>query len=242
MTTTLDLVFAVVVGIVWPVFEWRVSWPAFQRRARTDPSRARMAEYFSTLVIQWTLAVACFLLLRHEGRSLGSIGVTGVTGWRLAVAIAPSFLLAAALAWNIGALRRSARARTVVRGQAERMGHFNALLPRRADEAAWFIAISITAGICEELLFRGFLWKTLANGIGLWPAAVVACALFGLLHAYQGQKGVINTTLVGVAMTAFVAITGSVIPAMVLHALIDIQSGSLSYIALRPESAVLPAA
>jgi membrane protease YdiL (CAAX protease family) len=47
--------------------------------------------------------------------------------------------------------------------------------------AAWGVAM-LALGFGEEFLFRGYLLKTLGEGIGFWPAAVVLSSLFGLVH------------------------------------------------------------
>jgi membrane protease YdiL (CAAX protease family) len=43
--------------------------------------------------------------------------------------------------------------------------------------------ISATAGVCEEMLFRGFLQNLLMRHLGTWPGLLLASAVFGLVHA-----------------------------------------------------------
>src|SRR5262249_43179689 len=67
------------------------------------------------------------------------------------------------------------------------------LLPNNAAERAAWIVLSLTAGVCEEILFRGFLIRFLHGGVLVLPAAgalAVSSLVFGLGHAYQGFKGV----------------------------------------------------
>ena len=101
-----------------------------------------------------------------------------------------------------------------------------ALLPRTATERRMFALLALTAGICEELLYRGFGLAALrwaAPGIGNAALIVVTAAAFGLAHLYQGRMGVALTGLVG-AYFAWIAIsTGSLVPVMVLHALLDLR-------------------
>ena len=89
-----------------------------------------------------------------------------------------------------------------------------------------FALLALTAGICEELLYRGFGLAALrwaAPGIGNAALIVVTAAAFGLAHLYQGRMGVALTGLVG-AYFAWIAIsTGSLVPVMVLHALLDLR-------------------
>ena len=44
------------------------------------------------------------------------------------------------------------------------------------------LVVSITAGVCEELLYRGFLMAHLASFFGTWPAVLSSLA-FGIVHA-----------------------------------------------------------
>jgi membrane protease YdiL (CAAX protease family) len=108
-----------------------------------------------------------------------------------------------------------------------------ALIPGTAREFRLFIPLSITAGVCEELLFRGYLVWVLRSWIGLWPAAIVSMAAFGLGHAYQGAKFGLRAFWAGVAMGLLAIFTGSIVPGMVLHALIDVGSGWILYSTVR---------
>lgn len=45
----------------------------------------------------------------------------------------------------------------------------------------WAVAM-LVLGFNEEFLFRGFTLKTLADGVGFWPAAIALSAIFGLVH------------------------------------------------------------
>ncbi len=110
------------------------------------------------------------------------------------------------------------------------IGNVGSLLPRNRPEIAHAAAMSIAAGISEELAFRLFLplLVALVSGSG-FVAFGVAVAAFGAMHLYQGRAGVIATTLVGALMAAVYLMTGELWLAMVLHALIDLNS-----LALRP--------
>jgi membrane protease YdiL (CAAX protease family) len=93
-------------------------------------------------------------------------------------------------------------------------------------ERSVFALLAVTAGVCEELLFRGF---GIAYLRWLWPGsprvAVIAitAVAFGLVHLYQGPRGVVLTGLVGAYLAWLVLSTGSLLPAMVIHALLDLR-------------------
>jgi membrane protease YdiL (CAAX protease family) len=112
------------------------------------------------------------------------------------------------------------------------------LLPRTPGERRGFAAVSITAGICEELLFRGFLMWYFA-GWGIVAAVVVSSLLFGFAHIYQGIQSVPRTGILGLVLCLIVVAAGSLWPAIIIHAAIDLNSGDLGYRALsgaKPQS------
>jgi membrane protease YdiL (CAAX protease family) len=101
-----------------------------------------------------------------------------------------------------------------------------ALLPRTPAERRAFAGLAVTAGICEELLYRGFglaALRWVAPGAGHAELIGLTAAAFGLAHLYQGAAGLALTALAG-AYFAWIAIaTGSLVPVMVLHALLDLR-------------------
>ncbi len=100
------------------------------------------------------------------------------------------------------------------------------LIPVRTLEKVAFTSLALTAGFAEELVFRGFLlWAlSLASG-SITVAVVLSSVVFGLLHAYQDAGGAARAAILGAVLAAPVVATGSVLPAMVAHAAIDITSG-----------------
>ena len=73
------------------------------------------------------------------------------------------------------------------------------------------------------------------NVLGLIQAAGIASLVFGLGHAYQGWKGMLLTGVVGAFLAVLYLVSGSLIAPMILHALMDMRSGQLAYVALSRE-------
>ena len=229
----LDIALCFFLIVAWPAYAKVVEWPRFRREVEKDPRRALLHEYRMTLLQQWVItAIAAFIWL-HAGRSWESIGMRPVIGWRLWGSLAlilAVFVLHAYQAWM---LDRSARARTAARN-SESIKSLETILPHNDNELRWFFLVSMTAGFCEEFLFRGYLIGALAPLLGWWGAAALALIPFGLLHGYQGRSGIIKTAIVGAFMTLVVFVTHSLIPAMVLHTVIDIGGGVVTYTILKP--------
>jgi membrane protease YdiL (CAAX protease family) len=102
----------------------------------------------------------------------------------------------------------------------------DALLPRGPAEIAAWIALSISAGFCEEAIFRGYLQKQFQALTGSAALAVlIQAVVFGISHGYQGVRNVILITTLGAAFGALALWRKSLKPGMVLHAWTDVFSG-----------------
>jgi len=87
--------------------------------------------------------------------------------------------------------------------------------------------MSVTAGICEEFYYRGFLFAYLAGlltGVPAGAVIVLAGLVFGLGHLYQGAAGVIKTGTVGALLGLLYWMTGSLWAPMLLHTVVDLSS------------------
>jgi membrane protease YdiL (CAAX protease family) len=103
---------------------------------------------------------------------------------------------------------------------------FDLLTPTTRRERKWFAIVAISAGICEEIIYRALPFAILAlwwpGGDPRWYAVIVG-GFFGLAHVYQGAAGIVATALLGTVLGLVYAGTGSLLAAMVLHAVVDLR-------------------
>lgn len=105
------------------------------------------------------------------------------------------------------------------------------LLPRSIAEVLLWIALSVTAGFCEELAFRGYLQRQLHALSGNIAIAVLVQALvFGFAHAYQGWKQVLIISVLGVLYGALAAWRRHLGANVIAHAWSDIWEGWLKFV------------
>jgi membrane protease YdiL (CAAX protease family) len=130
----------------------------------------------------------------------------------------------ALLSLQLRKIRDSARIQEHLRGS---MASVQALLPHSPREMRWFTAVAVSAGVCEELLYRGWMIWYFHQMMPLWLAVVAACTAFGLAHAYQGPAGIPKTGIVGAVMAAMYLLAGSLWIPMIVHALVDINGGKI---------------
>jgi uncharacterized protein len=96
------------------------------------------------------------------------------------------------------------------------------LLPHGRLEVTLWMVMSLTAGICEEGLFRGYLQRqfmALTNSAAL--GIVLSAAAFGAAHAYQGWGHALSISVLGLMLGALAYWRKSVRPGMISHAAQD---------------------
>ncbi len=100
------------------------------------------------------------------------------------------------------------------------------MLPRTPRERGLWVLLSLTAGFCEELLYRGFMPAYLVHvfpGVNLFVAIIIAAGLFGVGHIYQKLTGVLGTGFMGLVFGLLYFLTGSLFLPVIVHALFDMR-------------------
>lgn len=102
----------------------------------------------------------------------------------------------------------------------------NSILPQGRTEMWLWVALSLTAGICEEAIYRGYLQRQFIAVTRNVPAGIVlSAAAFGSAHLYQGVPQALQIALLGVMGGILAYWRKSVRPGMIAHALQDILGG-----------------
>ena len=96
------------------------------------------------------------------------------------------------------------------------------LLPRSIVEIVTFLALSVTAGFCEEFIFRGYLQRQFLALTGkVWIAISLQALVFGIAHLYQGWRGVVAISVYGALFGILAWRRKSLRPGMIQHAAQD---------------------
>jgi uncharacterized protein len=195
---------------------------ASQARSMANPDRITM--YQHTIFFQWVVFVLVILGVRLHGSSLYAVlGDRWRSARQVFTDIGIGFLLLISsimLPALFGPHQES--------GGPDKAIQF--LLPQSGAEIAWWIFLSLTAGICEETLFRGYLQKQF---ICLTKNAVagilLSAVLFGAAHGYQGPR---KASLIGggaAILGAAARWRKSVRPGMIAHTLQDLMGGLMQH-------------
>ena len=106
--------------------------------------------------------------------------------------------------------------------------HVGFLLPQTGGESVAWIVVSITAGICEELVYRGYLQRQLWSLTkSLSIAILLQTIVFACSHIYQGWRSAAVTAIFGLVFGLLAAWRRSIIPGAIAHSLIDVMGALL---------------
>jgi membrane protease YdiL (CAAX protease family) len=177
--------------------------------------------YLGAIGFEWLLFWGTLRGLRKAGtpvRTLlgeGSLWrrlLLGLVAWPLVVLVGMGTKLALA---HAGLDVDAETAKTVAR-----------IGPHGAVEIVLWILVSLSAGICEEFVFRGYLMRQFAAWFGSWPAGLVVSAIvFGAGHAYQGLGPTLTIVVHGISFGLIALLTRGLVPGMTAHAVEDIVAG-----------------
>jgi uncharacterized protein len=182
----------------------------------------RLAVYASTIAFQW-LAVAVVAWRGWAyGYSAAALGLAVHDRTRIAVAAIVGAALFAVLQWLN--LRRVGRLPIDSRGTLQVIAE--RILPQSSVELFAYLALSITAGLCEEFLYRGFAMAVLTRaGLPLWAVVLLSSLLFGLAHLYQGRGGLLSTLIIGTLFGSARIAYDSLVPVVFWHTAVDVTAG-----------------
>lgn len=106
----------------------------------------------------------------------------------------------------------------------------SSFLPEKTKELPAYIILCLSAGIFEEIIYRGFMVTYFLPMDGVadeipWMAIFAPSVLFSLAHTYQGWTAVIKIFIFSLLLGVIFILTKSIYPTMVLHFLIDLIGG-----------------
>jgi len=180
----------------------------------------RVPFYLFTILAEWILFAIVLVGVRSRG-----VPVSSVIGdrWHSArevlrdIGIALGFwIVAVGMLEGVGWLLRISDE-----------GHdVQAMVPHGGAEIAAWIALSLTAGICEETVFRGYLQKQFMALTQSAPAGILISGIaFGTAHTYQGWRMVVLISVLGTMLGVLAYWRRSLRPGMILHTWQDSLGG-----------------
>ncbi len=180
----------------------------------------RLSGYLLVLLVEWFLFAFIWFGLRLHGVPFATL--FGEMSTKLLqilrdIGLALLFLIAANIVLSLlGTLLHVGRQNEAVKQ----------LLPHTPSEIAVYLLVALTAGICEETIFRGYLQRQFtALTKSAATGALIQGIIFGLAHAYQGWKMILIIAVYGCMFGAFALWRRSLRPGIIAHFLQDSVTG-----------------
>jgi membrane protease YdiL (CAAX protease family) len=224
----IDHLLIVFVALVLPFAAWR----GFRHLVAAPSPETRRRAWRVNIAWQWGFALALIAWWLYAKRPLPTLGIGPIAGGAgSAFAIGAALVAVGFLVWQLVAVRKGGPARESTRAQVLPL---QALLPHDAAEMRLFTGVSVTAGICEELIYRGFVFWYFERLGGTVLAIAASTLVFGAGHFYQGASGFFKAGAGGLIAAGLRVVTGSLWVPMVLHGAVDVLGGLTAREALEP--------
>ena len=220
LSTLLMLLMAAYTVLVEPFVRTNF-YRMLKKQLKIDPT-ARLLFYRTQVLWEWSWVVVLILIVLPIPEPLNWLGlvVPNQFGWIILLAMLIGVVL------SIFLLRRNPNAMAAMRRSLESS---SILMPATPTERKWFAVTAITAGICEELLYRGFLMSFIPTIFPMFARqfviiSIISGIIYGLSRAYLGMKGILQTALTGFSFAIVYFLSGSLLPAMVVHIVAELRT------------------
>lgn len=184
-------------------------------------AHGRVANYVSVLAFEWLLIAFIWVGIRRRGIRLRElIGGSWHSYWELLrdLGIAILFLFASNVVLAVLSFLLKAAPGSGVRG----------IFPSGRTEVVVYIFLALSAGICEEIIFRGYLQRQFAAVTRSTAAGLILQGVaFGAAHGYQGRKFMFVIAVYGCLFGLLAYWRRSLRPGMTTHFLQDAIVGLL---------------
>jgi uncharacterized protein len=194
-------------------------------------SHNKNVEYLKLSFFLWIPTLLLIYLFANNKLSIVTLAIEIKYSWQNMVVVSLLGLGITYLLLLIKSIKSSEELREEI---ISKFDSYTGILPVTKKEMLTFtLIVSVSAGICEELLFRAYLFPLLDGYIGMAAAIIVSSIIFGLWHLYLGWQEVIRTSIMGAMFCGIYIMTGNIILPILVHIFIDVYSGLMCYFAMR---------
>ena len=204
------------------------------KKLKLHPSR-RLKYYYMTILGLWLPVFLIILLTIFGGLTLSELGIKSIrfgaysiNKWFSYFIILLSALYFISIVYHMICMKISSQYRVAYNKKVDHShaskNIMDVLLPVTAKEKKYWTIVSVSAGVCEELLFRGFFIYALRDifpNLSIYIVILITSFVFGIWHSYQGRKEILTTFLVGIFFCLLYISMDSLIPVILLHTFMD---------------------
>lgn len=219
-----------------------IAFPFLDNVLERHQFKNKVLEYLKLSIMLWV--VTAFLIYAF---SIGALGISAPdyfpsSALQMSTAIAICVLLVIYTIFSAVSISRSGDMKSqVLRALEKGGGSLNALLPTtRSEYVVFVILVSVSAGICEELIFRWYLLYWIESHANWMIACVISSLVFGLWHLYLGWAHVARSAAVGFLLCLLYLYFESILLVIFLHIFMDVHAGTVAFVARRPSGDASP--
>jgi uncharacterized protein len=188
--------------------------------------RIRRRFYLSNSLVLWVMALVVMAIWYWNGRPFDMMGFRlpepGWVAWVLSAVLV--ILYVADILYSMLSPEELAKTH-------EQWESSVPFLPEKYRELPAYTVMCITAGVCEEIMYRGFLVNYFIDPMKTgfpWMAAIFPAVLFSIAHFYQGYKAIFKIFLLSLLFALIFIFSRSLLFVMIIHFLIDLTGGILA--------------
>ena len=215
------------IGILYPVTGYR----QFKKRSIVRGLKEKSKWYITSVISSWIPTLVILTTVILNGHSLEELGFTlnlsEERGIIFYIAIGLSAIYLTYNIYTILLLRNNKKIREVHSRDIPEEYRF--ILPVTKEEKLLWRLLAITAGITEEIIYRGYLFFALFlifPNISPFIVIAISSILFSVGHLYQGGE-VWKPAAAGLFLALVFHFTGSIYIVMILHIIQDLVAGEL---------------
>lgn len=192
-------------------------------------TRTKIKFYVQTIITSWILALLILVVHFFTEPSFSKIGFNSISlnsnKWFTYPVITISGLYILYLLYQTINFRIYIIHNKKVKIKLDK--NISSILPVTNKEKLVFVFVCLTAGICEEIIFRGYLLyilETFFPTLQQWSFLLISSLIFGIVHIYQGKKYILSIGLLGLFLGCIYLAFGSILPVMIFHFIQDISA------------------
>lgn len=207
------------IGIIFPIYIL-LTYEKVKNNIIQD-HKHRLLDYKKTLLIFWTLTF--LILINHLTDNSLSLSFSPKHSW---TNIGLTFLVLGFAYFQYTTLKVSGNNAFYVKRKLNDIYYY---LPKIKKELKWFLLLSVSAGVCEEIMYRLFLFEYLNLHIHLIFAFLLSNLFFAMTHIGSGKANLISSLFLGLMFSVIYYLTDNIWISVILHTAIDINIGILGY-------------
>ena len=225
-----DYLLALVFGVIIPFASGIRSAAAFEQMQGSFDSATKRKFYLGNSFFLFIIGLIIVAVWWLYDRPFSELGFTAPQAKEFYV---PWWLSGLFIVLYLMDIVFSVRNKDELEKTKEQMQDKTPFMPSKWKEMPAYIVMCLAAGVCEEIVYRGFMvnffkyWMKDISSVGTW-AVIIPAALFSFAHYYQGAKAVFKILVLSLLFGMIFWHSGSLYVVIILHFLVDLISGILS--------------